>query len=364
MLGPTERHWDNDTLTYDTSRFDWKGWALRVMQEVEPEVTDLETLHERLPPTRLVKAQQHVQNACSRRDFMGMIDQFMAEHVQSRIEGKRYLIQRQGTLRCVIPNQTKVGRRLQFHQGIWVGNGRGMRTVWTPYTRCWGTNTMQILPLEISKAITKRCIDHCWDLETFEAECLKHSFPVELDYGKCHLFLQEHIHGNVNNDTSITRVSMDLRILIEGESYHRKLPGGYFRLPGDHEAAASQSHAGRSFITYSGWNSAFTAQIPLPMQRAVMDQYCQRNGISYSDYKFENEYLDWCPILRSHIQEKPDGIVLTSIFALPDHKPWRDEIMQQALDAGVELHFANELCSLKTREDLLKIQTYLEIAHP
>ena len=37
--------------------------------------------------------------------------------------------------------------------------------------------------------------------------------------------LQEHIHGNVNNDTDITRVSMDVRVLIEGEPYHRKLPG-------------------------------------------------------------------------------------------------------------------------------------------
>ncbi len=53
--------------------------------------------------------------------------------------------------------------------------------------------------------LSRACIDQQWDIETLESECLKYSFPVELDYGKCHLFTQEHIHGNINNDTTITR---------------------------------------------------------------------------------------------------------------------------------------------------------------
>jgi hypothetical protein len=34
--------------------------------------------------------------------------------------------------------------------------------------------------------------------------------------------------------------------------------------------------------------------------------------------------------------------------------------MNLALENKVELHFANELCTLQTDQDLLKIKTYLE----
>jgi hypothetical protein len=130
MLTDTQIEWDNNTLNYDLEKYNWPAWALSVIQGVAPVVKELETLHTVLTPTEIVQVANHVQNACSRRDFMEKFDAFVAEYVPSRIDNKRYMIQRQGTLRVVIPNQSKVGRRLQFHQGIFVGNGRGCRTIW------------------------------------------------------------------------------------------------------------------------------------------------------------------------------------------------------------------------------------------
>ena len=110
------------------------------LREVAPNIKELETLHEVLSPAEIVRVAGHVQNACSRKDFMEKFDAFTAEYVPSLIDNKRYMIQRQGTLRVVIPNQSKVGRRLAFHQGIFVGNGRGCRTIWTPFTKAEKTN--------------------------------------------------------------------------------------------------------------------------------------------------------------------------------------------------------------------------------
>lgn len=363
-LTSTQLAWDNKTLDYDLKQFNWPAWALAVIQEVAPQVRELETLHQVLTPPEIVRVSQHVQNACSRRDFMEKFDEFAASVVPQRIDNKRYMIQRQGTLRVVIPNQAKVGRRLAFHQGIFVGNGRGCRTIWTPFTRAEKTNTMWMLDLDISREITKRVLAERWSLEKFEEESVKHAWPVTLDPGQSHLFFQEHIHGNVNNDEGYTRVSMDMRILIEGEEWGRRLPGGFMRLPGDYAVSEPRDYTGKSFITYAGWNSNFSKDIPLPMQRAIIEPYCVKNKIAYTSYEFENEHMDWQPGLEYYIKERPDGIVLCSMYSLTDDVNRRNEILELALDQGVELHFANELTVLRTRLDLDRIQTYLDFAVP
>ena len=364
MLNPLQVHWDNKTLDYDLEKYNWPAWALSVIQEVAPQIKELETMHEFLTPAEIVRVGNHVQNACSRKDFMERFDEFALGVVPQRIEGKRFMIQRQGTLRVVIPNQAKVGRRLAFHQGIFVGNGRGCRTIWTPFTKAEKTNTMWMLDLEISREITKKVLAEKWSMEKFEEESLKHAWPVTLQPGQSHLFFQEHIHGNVNNDEGYTRVSMDMRILIEGEEWGRRLPGGFMRLPGDHSVSDVMDYTGKSFITYAGWSSSFSKNIPLPMQRAIIEPYCVKNKISYNSYEFENEHMDWMPGLEYYIKERPDGIVLCSMYSLTDDVQRRSELLQLALDCGVELHFANELCSLCTGADLEKIETYLNFAVP
>ncbi len=223
---------------------------------------------------------------------------------------------------------------------------------------------MWIMDLDISREITKRVLAEKWSLEKFEDECLKHAWPVTLKPGQSHLFFQEHLHGNVNNEEGYTRVSLDMRILIEGEEWGRRLPGGFMRLPGDHEVAQTMDYTGKSFITYAGWNSKFSKDIPLPMQRAIIEPYCQKNKISYTSYEFENEHMDWMPALEHYIKERPDGIVLCSMYSLTDDVARRSELLQIAIDNGVELHFANELVSLKSKDDLEKVEMYLNFAVP
>ena len=155
-----------------------------------------------------------------------------------------------------------------------------------------------------------------------------------------------------------------MRILIEGEEYGRRLPGGFMRMLGDHTAGEEFDYADRHFITYAGWNSRFTKQIPLPMQRATIENYCKKYNIQYSSYEFENEHCDWQPGLEHYIKQQPDGIVLTSMYAMTDDRERRNELFNLALENNVELHFANELCFLKDKGDLGQIQDYLNFAVP
>jgi len=362
-LSKTEEHWNNNTLNYNLEKFNWPKWALSVIQEIAPEVTELETMHETVNSIpRIVEIQKHVQNACSRRDFMERFDAFAEEVVPQRIDNKKYLIQRQGTLRVVIPNQAKVSRRLHFHQGIFVGNGRGCRTIWTPLTEAKDTNTMWIMDLDKSRELTKLILEENWPLEKIEEESMKYSFPVNLKPGQSHLFLQEMIHGNVNNEENYTRCAIDMRILVEGEEYGRRYPGGFMRLPGDYGVTDTTDYSDHQIVTYAGWSSKFSKNLPLPMQRQTIENYCTKHNIKYNSYEFENEYCDWQPSLEYLIKNNTDGIVLSSIYALTDDAERRNELLQLALDNNVILHFANETFSLKNTDDLEKINTYLNFA--
>jgi sporadic carbohydrate cluster protein (TIGR04323 family) len=69
-----------------------------------------------------------------------------------------------------------------------------------------------------------------------------------------------------------------------------------------------------------------------------------------------------CLDLEYYIKERPHGIVLCSMYSLTNDADRRNELLNLALAMGVELHFANELTSLRSRKDLEKIETYLNFA--
>ena len=105
--------------------------------------------------------------------------------------------------------------------------------------------------------------------------------------------------------------------------------------------------------------------IPLPMQRNVINNYCNKHGIKINDYQFENEYVDWFPVLEKYISGyNVDGIVCCSIYCLPDDPFRRKQVLDLAVENNVELHFAQEIYFLKTKEDLKHIQYCMDFAEP
>ena len=94
----------------------------------------------------------------------------------------------------------------------------------------------------------------------------------------------------------------------------------------------------------------------------VVNQLVKNYKMNYTSYEFENDHCDWKASLEHFIKDKPDIIVLNSMYSMTDDVDRRNEIFQIALDNKVELHFANELISLKTKDDLERIQTYLNFA--
>ena len=355
------KNFNNDVLNYDLEKYNFPKWALNRIRNLFPEVESLETIHESVPVNQLGKLQRYVSDGCETPEFMEMLDDFLTENINPLVDGKEFLIQRFGTLRVVIPDQVKAGRILNYHQGIFVGNGIGLRTIWTPFTKCWGNNSMHMLDYDTSVDITKRSIKEKWSQEYLNDYSDSKSHHIKLDPRQSWLFNQQCIHGNVNNDTGVTRVSMDLRIMIKDENYGRKYPGQYFRIPYDWKLDRSKDkiNTSQSFVSYVGWNSKYTKHLPLNLQRAFIDKYLDKHDIIINDYQFENEYLDHLPNLQ-FLTNNIDNIVMLSIYSLPDNVEHRQKIYQTALSNNCQLHFAQEDIIMSSQDDIDLIEKYLD----
>lgn len=352
-------NWENQTLHYDLSRYPWPKWVLGLIQEIEPQVQDLSRFHDMVPPERITTVTGHVQKAFARREFAQRFDTFAEEYCQSLIDGQPYMIKRHPTLNVVVPDQQRLGRLLPFHQGVWYEDGRGQRTVWCALTPCFGSNSMWVIDRKNTQRLSWQTVSQQWSQQQFENECLLVAKPVDIQPGQCHLFHQEIMHGNINNDTGVTRMSIDWDLLVQGEEHGRRWPGGFFRLPGDHRQSTDQHYdTDIRYVQYTGFNTAYSAGIPTFYQRMAMDVYCAQRGLTVSAVQFENEYLTWMPILEKLIQDGVPGIIMASIHSLPDQPQRRTNLLQQALANGVCMHFVNEHIVLESQDDIDLIEIY------
>lgn len=344
-------NFNNSTLDYKLDDFPWNKLILDIIKSKYTHVDCLENIHTVLSANEIVDVTLLVQDQFLNKELSDLIDQFAETYIKPLIDNQEYLVKRQPTLNVVIPNQCSVGRRLPFHQGIFYDNGRGQGTIWMPLTECYDSNSMWVVDLEPSRQITKQVIENQWDLEQFENECLKFAYPVKLQPGQAHLFNQEIIHGNVNNTTSITRFALDWHVLIKGEEYHRRLPGGFFRMPGDY-ASDLEASADEQLVCYLSNNSEYDRYISKYLQRLCISDYLKKVNAKHNGYQFENEYLYHLPIFQDLCDSPVDGIVVFSMHSLSD------DLIELALSKGKTLHFANELMILRNQNDLDKILYY------
>jgi sporadic carbohydrate cluster protein (TIGR04323 family) len=356
-------NFQNKTLEYDLVKYPWNDWILETIQKINPRVKDMTTINTLITPEEAWEIQEFVQESFKDITYQKRFEAFAEQYGPQLLGTSDYLIKRQPTLNLVIPNQVSLKRRLPFHQGIWYNNGTGMRTIWMPITPTYDSNSMYVIDHIESKKITQETMDNKWSLEEFEAVCVQHARPVNLVPGQAHLFHQEHIHGNINNTTGKCRLAIDWHLLPKGLPHNRRLPGGFFKLPGDYGEVQDLPKDGR-YVGYVGNNTNFDFKIPQRFQRSIIDQYCAEIGIRTVGYQFESEGLVWMPILEHYIEQKPTGIVLNSIYSLPDDEDRRKFLLNKALDLGVMLIFATEVLVMKTEHDIDKINKYFEYYIP
>lgn len=295
--------------------------------------TNLENLHEQISPSdtnKLFKLFQDLDN--------DIIDNY----IHSIVGDTEYLVQRTPNFRIVLPDHDKHGQVLFFHQGIWVGNGYGMRTIWTPITDVYESNSFQIANLDDSLKFTKNTYNKNWTYDKIQEEAVKICKPATLNYGQALLFTQEHVHGQIPNRTGKTRISFETRILLKNGDFNQKTPGGYFKKPfsSQHNKKGNYQNA----IVMPTFDGPMFSDCTQFAQTLMMEQYVKKNNIQVS-FKCTDLSTTNCTYAKYLSKNNTyDNMVFPSLWAFTEND------LEEILSSDIIIHFAGEELCCDSRE--------------
>ncbi len=119
-------------------------------------------------------------------------------------------------------------------------------------------------------------------------------------------------------------------------------------------------------LGYRGYNGSrpyHGLDFPQNVQNFIIRNYCQKHQLtmllSASEYRMPGCYMILEEVLSGI--ESLDGIVLFSIFMLPESATSRKRIYETILSAGRSLHGALEDVSIKTQADIQPIEDILRL---
>ena len=345
--------WDNKVLTYDQEKFNWSGQVLEIVRELRPAIDSLEHIHLFFKTSEMVELRQHLERWTNSREFSQQLDNFFQENVTPLIGRDDYLMQKTSGIRLVVPDQEQLGRLLSFHTGYWTGYSNDMFTVWTPLSRVFGTNTMQITSWQDTVELMTRIHTEKLSLDQLQDECIKRMFPVEIEVGQSWLFNQGHLHGNVNNDTGISRVSFDARCALPQGDFGPRRVGGFFRLQGTHSEIDPSKIQSGPWIVFVDQNSEYIGNIPHYIVREFLMQTTKSLGIVVNEWSNEYWGCTWMPKLQDFVNRSNiKGLVLPSIHAFSGSIDLRMSMFKTAIDNGQQLVFVDEQILISTQEEL------------
>ena len=361
-----DSNWDNKVLNYDKKKYDWSTLFLESIREKFPTLDQLDNLHLYVKTNQLVDLRKHLERMSLGEQFQSLADNFFKEYITPLLPVQDYMIQKTPGIRLLVPDQAKKGRLLSFHTGHWTGYNNGMYTVWTPVTKTWDTNAMQVVNWNDSITAMKEI--HSKKLSTIEVEelCKKICWPTNLNVGQSWLFNQGHLHGNVNNDTGVSRVSFDLRAMIKGSDYGFRYPGGFWRLHSEttYYQIPKQLDRNKRWITLSDQGSKYVGSTPQYIIREFLLSWCSKNNIVPIEWTNEYLHCEWSMNLQYVIDNGAiDGIILPSIYAITAEPSLRLKIMETAIERNIQMVFVDEDILLDSKESLEYIKRIYKYAY-
>ena len=105
--------------------------------------------------------------------------------------------------------------------------------------------------------------------------------------------------------------------------------------------------------------------IPVPVQSTFLRDYCARKGFLYKLHVNENEFPHSYMVLDGMLQELDglEGILMFSMFMLPQRPQRRRGVYERILATGIELHFPLENLVIRRPEDVEPIEAMLAAAN-
>jgi sporadic carbohydrate cluster 2OG-Fe(II) oxygenase len=354
--------WDNQILSYDTNKHNWAEWFLESVKELKPTLENLEDVHLYFNTQELIGLRKHLEKLTNSKEFSQRLDAFFEGNIATLLPDPDYLIQSTCGIRVVVPNQEPLGRLLSFHTGYWTGYSNDMGTVWTPLTRTFESNSMQVLSWPDSVELMNRIHNEHWDLDQIQSACVEQCYPVNINVGQSWLFNQGHLHGNINNNTGITRMSFDARWALPNGDFGPRRAGSFYRTRGSHAVIDKSQLNNGLWIVFVDQNSRYIGETPHYMIREFLLQFARGLGITPAEWSNEYWACTWMPKFRDYVNRNTlAGIILPSIHAFSCDIDLRLELIDIALSNNIQLVFADENLLIANGDDVNLIKQIYNI---
>ena len=105
-------------------------------------------------------------------------------------------------------------------------------------------------------------------------------------------------------------------------------------------------------------------RIPVPVQSLVLRDYCTRKGFLYKLHLNENMFPHSYLVLDGLVNNLSEfeGVLMCSMYLLPERAARRERIYRQILDQGAHLHLVLEDIVLREESDIAAIENVLAAA--
>lgn len=370
--------WNARVASYDSVSYPFQEWMVNRIREAGYAIDRLDNLHDVVPAEETAALTKRLTDDTSRPEYRKLVQRFVQEVVvrEGKLQGD-IAMQRFHNVRINRPSQPD--KIIDFHNGLWYGHGLGSRSLWMPLTDQTrpedGSASLQVVDLERSRKLMRYANQNNLTNAQMQALFVPTGRSVVAGPGQFLMFTQENIHGNINNDTGKTRVSIDFRVVesIYAGEVARKWIGGYFELLDHAEMALALKQEALSgcsapsptdvVISYQNNNGEYMGGIPIYMQRYMVAEYAKKHGLKWSFEHIELEGMNQLPTLL-HITEEivPHTVIMYSIYALPRETVFRDRILDGVLRNDINVHFANEDIFISTEADRRRVDDILKFA--
>lgn len=104
-------------------------------------------------------------------------------------------------------------------------------------------------------------------------------------------------------------------------------------------------------------------RIPVPVQALVLRDWCQRNGKIYKLHLNENSFPHSYMVLEGMVRNLDglEGMLMVSMFMLPQRPERRRAIYDRVLEQGVDLRFVLEDMVIACEADIAPVEEILSI---
>ena len=217
---------------YDVKNIDFKQSLINELiskgiakkEELEKYGNSLENLHKCLHDSKK-NLDDTEQNEVSI-NFYDISDGFKKEYLKflkhniAKLFSEPIYFQSVPTFRFHFPNQKGYEWKDRYHTDIMLGHPPYELNVWIPFTKVFDSNSMRITPLKDSLNFIK---NSNYDFELFAKnvqyeldyinELKAKSEALNMNYGEFIIFDPRCLHCTQHNQTDVTRISLDIRII-------------------------------------------------------------------------------------------------------------------------------------------------------